>query len=259
MRRLYTAALVVFAGMAAAAPEDLAKEMAGAARVEKILRAQGLAPGKQAPPDEYGDFGLSVGGTAEKPEFTNTRCVPPMYDSPSFSGKRFHYVAKNHGEWGGEFMVREGDGPERPLLEENVIFLIPDGADLYVLSGLDHGMDNGGVHVVRDFDSNPQMVSVSRLPGTPLAYTRGDGMHGELLVVSKLAVTRVRTNSVPESLEVLMARHARLPGANSVLSIGRSQILIGLCGGVAQVQLPWYVRVPGAERDIPVVTYWTRH
>ena len=74
-------------------------------------------------------------------------------------------------------------------------------------------MDDGGVHVVRDFDSNPQMVSVSRLPGTPLAYTRGDGMLGGLLVVSQLAVTRVRTNSVPESLEVLMARHARLPGA----------------------------------------------
>ncbi len=55
-----------------------------------------------------------------------------------------------------------------------------------------------------------------------------------------------------------MARHAPLNGANSILAIGKSQILVGLCEGVAQVKLPWRMRPPDATCEIPIVTFWTR-
>ena len=55
-----------------------------------------------------------------------------------------------------------------------------------------------------------------------------------------------------------MARHAPLYGANSILAIGKSQILVGLCEGVAQVKLPWRMRPPDATCEIPIVTFWTR-
>jgi hypothetical protein len=61
-----------------------------------------------------------------------------------------------------------------------------------------------------------------------------------------------------DTIDVLMARHAPLPDANSVLSVSKSEILIGICGGIAQVHLPWRSRPPDAEYNIPIVTYWTR-
>lgn len=255
MRRLATYALCLLAGVAVAGPEDVANEQAGAARVEKALRAQGLVPGKQSPPDEYGEWGIEVLGTPDEPRFIERNCVPPEPVSPSFAGKRFSYEARNRGEWGGQFALRDRGGRPRALLDENIVALIPSGSDLYVFSGLDHGMDEGGVHVVEDFDSRPRFRSISKLPGTPLAIGRTDDHVGGFLVVTRYSLTRVFGG---HSIEVLMARHAPLYHANSVLAVGRSQILIGLCGGVAQVQLPWYVPIPGTARDIPVVTYWTR-
>src|SRR5690349_17100380 len=93
VRSLFPIAMLVFAGAACAGPDEIAREMAGARNIDTTLRAQGLTPGKVAPPDPFGEFGLSVSGTEGSPKFRDTRCVPPMYDAPSFSGKRFHYIA----------------------------------------------------------------------------------------------------------------------------------------------------------------------
>lgn len=255
MRLLAACALSLLAGVVIAGPEDVANEQAGAARVEAALRAQGLTPGKQAPPDEYGEWGIEVQGTPQDPRFVERNCVPPAPVSPSFAGKRFSYESRNRGEWGGQLILRDRGARPRALLDENIFALIPSGSALYVFSGLDHGMDEGGVHVVESFDSRPRFRSISKLPGTPLAIGRTDDHVGGFLVVTRYSLTRVFGG---DSIEVLMARHAPLYNANSVLAVGRSQILIGLCGGVAQVQLPWYIPLPDAGRDIPVVTYWTR-
>lgn len=244
-------ALILLAGARA----TFSAENNEAPLVEALMRSQGLAPGKPSA-DAYGEWGIEVRGTAKNPQLVETDCFPRDIGSWSFSGKRFSYVADNRGEWGGELTVREGNGPPRTLLRENVLFMLPDGRDLYIFSGLDHGGDRGGLHVVENYDSRPGFRSISQLPGTPLAIGVAEDHLGGFLVVSRLALARVRTGN--SMVEILMARHAPLNGANSVLQVGRSQILIGLCGGVAQVHLPWHTRPPDATYEIPIVTYWTR-
>jgi hypothetical protein len=102
--------------------------------------------------------------------------------------------------------------------------------------------------------SRLQLKTLGQLPGTPRAVSFSPELNG-FLVASRLGLALVRPGG---SLEFLMARHAKLPDVNSVLAISRSQILAGICGGVAQIHLPWQSRESGPVNDIPVVTYWTR-
>jgi hypothetical protein len=228
---------------------------ADAILVENTLRMQGLQPGKQ-PPEEQGDWGYEVRGTAENLLFKKTDCYPFPVGRTSFEGARFSFISDDRGEWGGKLIAREGKTHERILIDENVIDMIPMGSRLYVFTGSDHGsLDYGAVHVIEDYDSRPRARLITLLPGTPRAVTL-DSTRGGFLVVTRLSLTLVRTSS--DTIDVLMARHASLPAANSVLSVSKSEILIGICGGVAEVQLPWHTRPPDAEYNIPIVTYWTR-
>jgi len=224
--------------------------------VEKTLRAQGLVPGKQ-PPAEQGDWAYAVRGTAEKPEFEEWECYPFTEGRTSFGGKRFSYHANNRGEWGGEFTVREGNGKARTLIRENVVDIVPTAFDeLLVFTGLDHGsMDHGAVYAIERYDEKPRLRFISLLPGTPRAVI-DDPHRGGTLVLTRLSLSVVRTHM--DRIEVLMARHAPLPDANSVLSISRSEILVGICGGIAHVRLPIRGRDQDADYPIPIVTYWTR-
>lgn len=224
-----------------------------AAFVEVTLRAQGLLPGKNPPP-EQGEWAYEIRGTAHRPKFEKTACFAPE-PRDLFEGKRFSFIADNRGEWGGELTVRQGKGRARTLIRENVIDMVPFNTTLYVFTGLDHGaMDHGAVYAIEDYDTKPRLRFITLLPGTPRAVSL-DESRGGLLVVTRLSLTVVRTSS--DTIDVLMARHAPLPEATSVMSVGRSEILIGICGGVAQVHLPWHSRPPDPDYNIPIVTYWT--
>jgi hypothetical protein len=227
----------------------------GAASIEESLRAQGLSPGK-TPPADQGTWALEVRGTATNPQFTETVCYQFTEGRTTFSGRRYVYEARNRGEWGGELTVRRGSGSSRTLIRENIFDIHPYGNRLYVFTGLDHGsMDHGAVYEIEDFDKRPRVRFITLLPGTPRAV----GLDAEgrgFLVVTRLSLTLVRTSS--DTIDVFMARHAALPDSNSLLQVSKSEILIGICGGVAQVHLPWRSRPPDPEYNIPIVTYWTR-
>lgn len=226
-----------------------------AALVENALRAQGLSPGK-TPPADHGSWGLEVKGTAANPEFSATDCFQFTEGRTAFAGRRYIYQAHNRGEWGGELTVRGGSGSSRTLLRENVFDIYPHENRLYVFTGSDHGgVDHGAVYEIEDFDRRPRVRFITLLPGTPRAV----GLDAEgrgFLVVTRLSLTLVRTSS--DTIDVYMARHAPLPDSNSLLQVSKSEILIGICGGIAQVHLPWRSRPPDPEYNIPIVTYWTR-
>ena len=223
--------------------------------VERTLRAQGLVPGKK-PPAEQGDWAYAVRGTPEKPEFEEWECYPFTEGRTSFKGKRFEYLANNRGEWGGEFSVRDGKGVARTLIRENVVEILPAHDELLVFTGLDHGsMDHGAVYAIEHYDEAPRLRFITLLPGTPRVVI-DDEHRGGFLVLTRLSLSVIRTHM--DRIEVLMSRHAPLPDANSVLSVSKSEILVGICGGIAQVHLSWRSRMPDPEYNIPVVTYWTR-
>jgi len=152
--------------------------------------------------------------------------------------------------------VRDGKGAARTLIRQNVVDILPAFDELLVFTGLDHGsMDDGAVYAIENYDEKPRVRFITLLPGTPRAVI-DDEHQGGFLVLTRLSLSVIRTHR--DRIEVLMSRHAPLPDANSLLSVSKSEILVGICGGIAQVRLPVRGRDPDADYPIPIVTYWTR-
>jgi len=224
------------------------------AAVEKVLRDSGLSP-RSRPSGEKEGFALEIRGTEQRPELATTSCSLRRKGNHSIQGKRFRYEADNRGEWGGQLNVY-GSGPKRAIVGGNVVDLIAIEDDLYVFTGLDHLLSTGGVDVIESYDSNPASRHLTETPEAPSVVVL-DRNWGGFLIVSSLSVSLVTLHG---SLHMIMARHAYLPNPNSVLTIGRADILVGVCGGVAWIHAPWRMnRPPDPARadEIPLVTYWT--
>lgn len=242
----------LFAGMTAAAVASAA----GQVSIADFLRDQGFVPAAKIPYDQ-GAPAFVIVGTPDKPSLSETVCMPDYEIRTQWEGKRFSYRAHNRGEWGGTFSVREGRKPERALISENVVFVDPSGNELYVFTGVDHlGADDGSVHVIDDFDSRPRARLITQLPGTPRIVQYEDAWRG-YVVITRQSISVMRPS--PERLELLMANHGPLHDANSLLTFGRADMLIGVCGGLAHVHFPWRVQQPADGWDqVPVLRYWVR-
>jgi hypothetical protein len=252
MKRRFVFALLLLGTLSALAetrPEDLAD----AARVEQLLRAQGLAPSAR-PRHKQGMPAMRVSGTSKEPRFARATCGRDRRVVEGFSGKRFHYEVKDRGEFGGELRVREGKGPARILLSDNVMHLLPVDRQLYVFGGLSHiGASSGSVYIVEDYDSKPVAAHLSNLPEAPDVVVPAFQGRG-FLVISNLTVTGVDFRG---NLEPVMARRAVLPDPNSALAMSYADVLVGICGGVAWIHMPWRMqRPPDPDDEIPLVTYW---
>jgi hypothetical protein len=174
----------------------------------------------------------------------------------SMSGKRFEYTSENRGEWGGSLRVREGNRKPRVLLEANVIHLLPFGEDLLVFAGLAHlGMETGEVFIVDAYDTSPVARLFTRLPEMPKVIAM-DEKTRRIAIVTESSVSEIWGNS----FSVLTARHFRFPRATSAL-VSWPNVLIGHCGGVALLELPWRRHRPPApdgSDELTIVTYWAR-
>lgn len=225
--------------------------------VERQLRAQGLVPMK-VPPTCGGDQSHSrywVSGDIMKPVVSFTRPEHAVYQT-SLDGNRFEYTSVDRGEFGGSLSVSQGRAKPRVLLEANVIHLLPTGDDLLVFSGVAHlGMSVGEVHIIENYDSAPALQLFTRLPGKPDAIAI-DQKTRRIVVVSENSVSEIWGGFYT----VVSARQFRFPQATSVL-VSWPNFLIGHCGGVALLGLPWRRhRPPALDRSdqITIVSYWTR-
>ena len=249
IRVLQTASLVALS--MTAHPRESGKES-----INTFLTSQGFAPAVRLKISES-DEAFSVLATPGAVMLESTSCMPRSSGPTRFSGKRFSFESEDRGEWGGELKVREGNLPPKILLKGNVIDLVPLDKRLYVFIGSDHlSAGYGAVHVIENYDSRPEIHFVSQLPGTP-AVARLDPQWGGFVIISRQSISVLLPGS--NTLKILMANHAPLAGANSFLSFGPADMLIGLCGGIAHVHFPWRQNAPPDPYDeIPIVRYWTR-
>jgi len=225
--------------------------------VERQLRAQGLIPMKAPPACSHDDSNPRywVSGDISKPVVTLTR-REQTGSQTSLHGKRFEYSSVDHGEFGGSLSVSQGQGKPRVLLDANVIHLLPTGDDLFVFSGLAHmEMSVGAVHIIENYDSAPSLQTFTRLPAKPDVIAI-DPKTWRIVVVSENSVSEIWAGVY----SVITARQHRFPHATSAL-VSWPNFLIGHCGGVALLELPWRRHRPPAldqSDQITIVSYWTR-
>lgn len=225
--------------------------------VERQLRAQGMVPMEAPPACSQDDSNPRywVSGDIAKPVIALTR-RDQAGGQTSLRGKRFEYTSVDHGEFGGTLSVSRGQAKPRELLEANVIHLLPVGDDLFVFSGLAHmGLSVGAVHRIENYDSAPALQVFTRLPAKPDVIAM-DPKTWRIVVVSENSVSEIWAGFY----NVITARHHRFPHATSAL-VSWPNFLIGHCGGVALLELPWRRHRPPAldqSDQITIVSYWTR-
>jgi hypothetical protein len=229
----------------------------GPGEVERQLRAQGLVPMKAPPACSQDDPNPRywVSGDIAKPVITLTRREHAASQT-SLRGKRFEYSSVDHGEFGGSLNVSQDRGKPRVLLDANVIHLLPAGDDLFVFSGSAHlGSSVGAVHIIENYDTAPSLQPFTRLPAKPDVIAM-DPRTWRIVVVTETSVSEIWAGFY----NVITARQHRFPHATSAL-VSWPNFLIGHCGGVALLELPWRRHRPPAldhSDQITIVSYWTR-
>jgi hypothetical protein len=162
----------------------------------------------------------------------------------------------DHGEFGGSLSVSQGPAKPRVMLDANVIHLLPVGDDLFVFSGLAHmGLSVGAVHRIENYDSAPVLQLFTLLPAKPDVIAM-EPKTQRIVAVSEISVSEIWGGFY----NVITARHHRFPHATSAL-VSWPNFLIGHCGGVALLELPWRRHRPPAldhSDQITIVSYWTR-
>ena len=246
--------LLIVVGAIAAAPVTAMDpdQMA----IEKLLRAEKLVPVPRPNP-LVEKRGFRVLGTSEEPRFETTKCEWGGRDPKPLAAGRFTYDVDNHGEFGGRLVVREGGGEPRELLRgDNFWHLVPFKSDLYVFGGLSHlGISRGTLYLVENYESHPAARALTNLPQHPDVVVPGFKGRG-LFVISRLSITWVDHHG---NLDVVMARRSPLYVPNSGLAMGWADLLVGMCGAVAWIHMPWLTnRPPDPDDEFPVVTYWAR-
>jgi hypothetical protein len=204
--------------------------------------------------DYENDSAFKIGGTASRPMLENTWCGPPEpLTSFLFKTGSLTYLVENKGEWGGSLSVQKGDAEPQTLVRENITSLWPDGDRLMVFTGLEHGDSVGGVYVIDHFKSQPSARQLTRLPEAPRAIVeqKREFLPSTFIVVGERSIAAVDSNY---RFDVHMAGHA-LPAPTSALVDG-AHIYVGICGGVADVYLPWHSSRPSSPIHIPLIRYW---
>jgi hypothetical protein len=225
--------------------------------VARQLRIQGFDPTKSPAVCIGRDSRpvYRVSGDITRPVIT-LKTTPNPGHRTALRGRRFHYSSVDHGEFGGTLFVREGDGPQRSLMQTNVVDLVPAGKNLLVFAGLAHvSMSSGDIWVVEAYDSAPKLRFLTQLPEKPDVIAEDPETH-RIAIVSEFSVSELWG----DFYSVLTARHHRFPHASSAV-VSRPNILIGICGGVALLEFPWRRNLPPAldgSDQITIVTYWTR-
>jgi hypothetical protein len=227
--------------------------------LETLLIERGFVAVAEAP-YEFDDFdfpddgGYKIAGSASQPTLEKTWCGPPgPMQSLGLRAGKFTYHVENKGEWGGRLGVQNGGGGPRTLISENVFALMPDADRLMVFTGLEHGDSVGGVYVIDDYQRRPAVRLLTRLPEAPrvIIVKPRDLLPDIFVVIGQRSITAVDSN---RRFEVYMAGHA-LSMPNSALADG-AHVYVGICGGVADVLLPWQRSPPSPAKRTPLIRYW---
>lgn len=155
-------------------------------------------------------------------------------NGPSFNidSKRYHYEARDNGEFGGKLIATNKQGKSFTLIKENIRGFFKLNQQIFVLAGLAHHLnDSGRLYRIDESSGKPKLVLITLLTGAPVdVVTTQDRVY--VLTRNELEVIRFYKDEISLSIIVHNAPWYSVP-AN--ITMHNEEFAIGMHAGVVVV------------------------